>query len=87
MSALRDSLKSVSEYSVALYRAMLANARGFFEHCKDSAAAVEALAEACKKLKVEIQVNDGKTGINRFNRKAVDRNLHNSPLGEVNSCK
>ena len=58
MGALCDNLKSVSEYSVALYRAMLANVGGFFEHRKNGAAAVEALAEACQKLEVDVEAKD-----------------------------
>ena len=51
---LRDGIKSASEHSIALYRAMLAHHGGFLEDGKDMKLAMEALAEACKKTKSKV---------------------------------
>ena len=51
---LRDGIKKASDYSIALYRAMLAHHGGFLEDGKDMKLAMQALAEACQKTKSKV---------------------------------
>ena len=57
-SGLRKAIRPTSDYSINLYRAMLAHNGGFLEDGKDLALAVKALTISCKKFGVAVENED-----------------------------